>query len=380
MFFELAIASCAATLGWVYLGYPVSLALLARGRPEPTAPEGFAPDLTLVIPAYNELDEVDAKVANTRELRYPGRLRVLWVTDGSDDGTDARLRALGQEVLHHSARRGKAAAIHRAMASVDTPLVAFTDANTCLPPDALTPLVAPFSDPRVGCVAGAKRVGGGGSGEGEGVYWRYEDRIKRLEGTLHSTIGAAGELIALRTEGFPPLRSDAILDDFELSMRCVLRGQRTVYAPDAVALEAPSATPADDFERRARIAAGGLQALSRLSGLFDPRQVGWLVPYCVINHRLLRWTLAPAALFALPFLLVASWLAGASGTVAALALTQGLLLLAVAAALRAPTGVWRPLATIAHFYLANAAIISGWARFARQTQTTTWTRVQRARL
>lgn len=384
MSLELAIVGCAATVGWVYAGYPVALAALATAasgyRTTPT-PQAMRPEVTLVIPAFNEAAEIERKVANTFALTYPAqRLRVLWVTDGSTDGSQHQLRRLGMEVLHHPARRGKAAAIRRAMASVTSPFVVFTDANAMLRPDALEHLMAPFADPQVACVAGAKRVGDGGSGKGEGMYWRYEAQLKRLESQLHSTMGAAGELVALRTDAFPELDTDAVLDDFLLSMRPVLAGWRTVYAGDAVAFEAPSATASGDFERRARIAFGGLQAVGRLPGLLNPLQVGWAVAFCMLNHRVLRWTAAPAALFLLPVLLGWAALVAPSAPVLAMVAAQSLTFAAIAWAVAHPERSPRGLATLAHFYLANAAIVAGWWRFATRSQSVNWNRVQRAHI
>ena len=44
------------------------------------------PPLTLFIAAYNEEDVVDEKMRNCLELDYPAdKLRILWVTDGSND-------------------------------------------------------------------------------------------------------------------------------------------------------------------------------------------------------------------------------------------------------------------------------------------------------
>lgn len=97
------------------------------------------PSLTLFITAYNEEDVVDDKMRNCLELDYPAdKLRIVWVTDGSNDRTNERLSRWPQAtVLYQPERQGKTAALNRGMHFVETPLVVFTDANTCLNREAL---------------------------------------------------------------------------------------------------------------------------------------------------------------------------------------------------------------------------------------------------
>ena len=57
----------------------------------------------------------------------------------------------------------------------------FSDASIMLAPDAIERIVAPFEDPKVGCVSGEDRIAGGG---GEGLYGRYELFVRRQESAL----------------------------------------------------------------------------------------------------------------------------------------------------------------------------------------------------
>ena len=59
-------------------------ARVARGKARPLAPD-FEPEVTLVVPAYNEADILEEKVRNCQALDYPaGKLKLLFITDGSD--------------------------------------------------------------------------------------------------------------------------------------------------------------------------------------------------------------------------------------------------------------------------------------------------------
>ena len=64
-------------------------------------------------------------------------------------------------------------------------------------------------------------------------------------------------------------------------------GCRIVYEPEAIAHEEIAPDISDEFKRRARIGAGGWQAIGRLWKLLDPRR-GW-VALSFFSHKVLRW-------------------------------------------------------------------------------------------
>ncbi len=301
---------------YTYLGYGLVIFLLVKirrltGRRHPVPDNlAFLPDVTLVVPAYNERDYVDDKVSNSLALEYPPeKLRLLFVTEGSNDGTTETLEnwSLHNDrisVLGGSERRGKIEAVNLAMDRVHTPVVIFTDANTQLNPGAVRRIVRHFADPKVGAVAGEKRIqlldNEAAAGSGEGLYWKYESFLKRLDTELYSVVGAAGELFAVRTELYQPVEQDTLLDDFIISLRIAERGYRVVYEPEAYALERPSASIGDEKKRKVRIAAGGFQAIARLHPLLNVFRYGWL-SFQYTSHRVMRWAVAP---FCLPLILL----------------------------------------------------------------------------
>ena len=175
------------------------------------------PEITLFITAYNEEQVVDGKMKNCQELDYPKeKLHTVWVTDGSNDRTNEKLKAYPDvTLLFVPERKGKTAAMNRGMGFVTTPLVIFTDANTFINPQAVREIVKCFNYPQVGCVAGEKRVDmysteGAVSG-GEGLYWKYESWLKKMDYQLYSAIGAAGELFAIRTPLYEEMPEDTLL-------------------------------------------------------------------------------------------------------------------------------------------------------------------------
>ena len=137
---------------------------------------------------------------------------------------------------------------------------------------AIKEIIRQFSDPRVGCVAGEKRVeiqAEQGATAGEGIYWKYESALKRLDYRLYSAVGAAGELFAIRTSLFEQMPPDTLLDDFILSLRIAMRGYKIAYSKEAYALESASLNMREEEKRKVRISAGGLQSVWRLRGIIE---------------------------------------------------------------------------------------------------------------
>ncbi|MDN5211669.1 glycosyltransferase family 2 protein [Fulvivirgaceae bacterium BMA12] len=288
---------------YAYLGYGIVLVLLLKiknlfSKPGAADSEPFEPEVTLFVAAYNEAAYIEDKIKNTLDIDYPrDKLRIVFVTDGSDDGTPEILRKHeGIHVYHQASRAGKIGAINRGMGFVISPIVIFSDANAMLNKQVVREMVKHYRNPAVGCVAGEKRIlkreFDTASGAGEGIYWRYESALKKMDSNLNSAIGAAGELFSIRTELFEPVEKDTLLDDFIISMRIAARGHKIVYEPGAYASESASASIKDEMKRKVRICAGGLQSIVRLKALLNPFRFG-LLSFQYISHRVLRWTLVP---------------------------------------------------------------------------------------
>ena len=296
-------AAAVGVIVYTFVGYPAIVAALARIRPRPVrADAGFEPSVSLVVVAHNEADVIAARLENCFALDYPrDRLEVLVAADGSDDATaEIAGRFPGVRVLHQTERRGKLAAMNRAAAAAGGDILVFSDANNRYEAGALRHLVAPFADPGVGSTTGRKAIDDGSGrplDEAEGLYWRYESRLKEWESRIGSTAAVAGEILAFRREAFPSAPAGSITEDFVQAMLVAAAGWRVVYVPEAVSLERASATIGDEAVRRARLVTGRGQALARLLPLLARRDPVLLCQ--VVSHKALRplvpWALVAAA-------------------------------------------------------------------------------------
>ena len=291
------------TIFYTYFGYPLLLTLLARLRGRPHFQAAITPSVTLVIAAYNEADFIDDKIRNSLALDYPSeKMKLLVMEDGSEDDTAAIAGSYeGVTVYHHPMRLGKAEAIRQIVPQIESEIIVFSDANSMLTPGSVRAMTRHFADPAVGGVSGEKQVLGGG----EGLYWRYESYLKQKDSQLSSVMGATGELFAVRRSAYRPPPADAIIEDFMMSMLMVAQGWRVVYEPAAVAKEAPLNSMQGDWQRRTRIAAGGIQSIRRMPELLRPQQ--GIIAWQYFSHRLLRWVVTPWLLLVALFLNLLLW-------------------------------------------------------------------------
>jgi cellulose synthase/poly-beta-1,6-N-acetylglucosamine synthase-like glycosyltransferase len=378
---------------YAYLGYGILLFILVRikrlfiSKPlqAEATPDVNLPEVTLFVAAYNEKDFVDAKVSNSLSLDYPEeKVKHVWITDGSTDGTDEMLRHYpGVEVYHQPERAGKIAAMNRGMQFVKTPIVIFSDGNTMLGRESIRRIVRLFQDPGVGCVSGEKRIFNKDSvAATEGIYWKYESLLKRWDAELYSIVGAAGELFALRTSLFRPVEPDTLLDDFMISMRIAMEGYKIQYDPEAYAIENPSATVAEELKRKIRISAGGIQSVLRLAPLLNIFRYG-VLSFQYISHRVLRWTLAPLGLLVI---FVTNWLLSARyGLFNPLSVYTWTLAGQILFYLFSLMGWYLETKKIKlkllfvpyYFFVMNLSVYLGLFRFVRKKQSVNWERAKR---
>ncbi len=380
---------------YAYVGYGILLYSIIKirriaGIDKPVmAQTDYEPDVTLFIAAYNEKDFIAEKVKNSRELDYPAeKLHMVWVTDGSDDGTPDELRKYNDVTVHHQPQRsGKIGAMNRGMKLVKTPVVIFCDANTMLGKESVRRIVKLFSNPKVGCVSGEKRIiskdKDAAAGAGEGLYWKYESTLKKWDAELYSVVGAAGELFAIRTQLYREVERDTLLDDFIISLRVAQEGYTIQYDPEAYAIETASANVKEELKRKIRISAGGIQSVVRLRSLLNVFKYGTL-SFQYISHRVLRWTLAPLALL---FLLPAGFILAANEGLFAMGLFSLLFWLQIIFYLSALLGWYLENKSIRvkllfvpyYFFIMNLSVFLGLKRYLKGSQSVNWERAQRGK-
>jgi len=373
-----------------YIGYGIIIYLLVKIKRLFSDPDntslvaGFEPETTLVVAAYNEAGFIEQKILNSLQLDYPpGKLRWIFITDGSNDETPEIIRKYDRILLlHQPERKGKVAALNRAIHYVETPYAIFCDANTLLNPMAVREIMKHYADPHVGGVAGEKKIISSkddqAAGAGEGIYWKYESFLKKLDSEFYSVVGAAGELFSVKTSLFRQAGENTILEDFVQSMQICMSGYVVRYEPNAFALETASATMKEEQKRKVRITAGAFQAMVILKGLFNIFRYP-VLSFQFISHRILRWTICPLCLiifFVSDIFLVYQ---GAGGFYQVVLLIQTVFFtLALAGWFFAYRNIKVKSFYVPYYFLfMNMSVFIGFYRFIRKTQSAVWEKAVR---
>lgn len=358
-----------------YAGYPMVLALLSRvAGQRPRGVSGPTPTVSMIVPVHNEAVRLVRKIENTRVLDYPGdRLEVLFVSDGSTDGTVDLIKAhegSGLALVELSRRGGKAAALNAGLARATGEVIVFTDASIALEPGSLRAIVRPFGDPRVGCVSGEDRIADGG---GEGLYGRYELFLRRLESDVHSIVGASGSFYAQRRELCSAF-TEGMAPDFLSVLRTVQQGYRALSEPLAKGEMTSVTAPKHEFDRKVRTLLRGMTALFAYKPLLNPFRYG-MFAFALWSHKVLRWTV--------PFFLVLAFVSPLALLESPLYATAFWVQVAFYAAAAASLAEWGnlhrtvPGRIALYFSSVNAAILAAWYRYWTGVRQELWTPSQR---
>jgi cellulose synthase/poly-beta-1,6-N-acetylglucosamine synthase-like glycosyltransferase len=353
----------------------------------------FTPSVTLLITAYNEEEVISKKLDNSLNLDYPiEHLQVLVAADGSGDRTAEIVRShkeRGVELCYNPERRGKMAAINRAVHMARGEILVFSDANNFYAPNTLRELIGPFVDPAVGAVSGAKHINKDDSvvSASEGMYWKYESFVKKQESRFDSCVGVAGEILAIRRNLFQMPPDNVINDDFFIAMLVARRGFRIAYAPEAYSFEPVSRSAEEEVIRRARISAGRFQAILFAHKFLSLRRP--VLAWQVISHKFLRPLLPFAMLGAFAANLLVVLFPDSSGRQGVLVLEPPYywallslqlffyLLALVAPRMKNMRLVGKILYLPTFFINSNYAALMGLFRFLTGKQSVLWERVSR---
>jgi cellulose synthase/poly-beta-1,6-N-acetylglucosamine synthase-like glycosyltransferase len=365
--------------GYAYAGYPLILAVwgLLRRRSELLSDPTAWPSISIVLCAYNEEATIGDTLEHLLRLDYPAdRRQILVVSDGSTDRTPEIVAALadrGVELLSLSRRGGKTRAENAALPRLRGEIIVNTDASIRLPPGALQPLIARFSDPSVGVASGrdlSVAYAGEPTNGGESGYVGYEMWVRDLETRVAGIVGASGCFYAIRARLHAHALPEGLSRDFAASLVAREHGLRAVSVPEATCIVPRTPSLRREYHRKVRTMTRGLQTLAYKRHLLDPRRFG-VFAWMLFSHKLCRW-LVPVALASSALGLS---VAGVSEPWARVALAL-LALTGVPAAVawRRPhdRAMSRFLAWPAYFWLAVLAGLHAWANVTRGRVQPIW--------
>jgi cellulose synthase/poly-beta-1,6-N-acetylglucosamine synthase-like glycosyltransferase len=284
----------AAVIFFTFLGYPLLMSLLAKrfAAPVQKNKSSHLPCISIVLAAHNEERRILPRIQNLLSSDYPSeKIQIVIVSDGSTDGTAAQVRSLADPrvlLIKQPKRSGKSECLNVGVQAASGEIIIFGDLRQRFAPDAISQLVAHFSDTRVGAVSGSLEIETAASAIGGGVdaYWRLEKFLRRSESCLDSCIGCTGAIYAIRRALFRPIPPDTLLDDVVIPMQIVMQKFRVTFEPAAIAYDPQSLEPEREKIRKQRTLAGNYQMMFRyLKWLFPWHNRLW---WQLISHKYLR--------------------------------------------------------------------------------------------
>lgn len=268
------------------------------------------PNITIVMPVYNESKHLGAKLSNLLMLDYPAdKLKIVLGFDGcTDDSVTITNEYLPQFTAHDitieldvaESNNGKVHVINKLLMrhKSTSDILVLSDVSALISIDAMQIFAHRMAEKDVGVVTGDYQLYEHGS-KGEAHYWDYQRNIRKAESITGSIIGPPGALYAIKASLFEQIPVDTINDDFVFPMLLVSRGYRAVMDERISIIEMEATNTTNDFTRRTRIGAGNVQQALRLRGLFSSKN--GLTSFNFFSGKFLR-TLMPFNLLVLFFL------------------------------------------------------------------------------
>jgi cellulose synthase/poly-beta-1,6-N-acetylglucosamine synthase-like glycosyltransferase len=283
---------------YAYIGYPLTIALLSLVFRNKVKTDDIEPSVSIIIAAYNEEKDIEAKLKNCFNLDYPGeKLEIIVASDGSTDNTDEIVKRFGKEnsrvpvILHRvEGRLGKTAAQNSAVKICKGEIIVFSDAASMYDTKAVRKMVRNYADPSVGAVSGMYnyiKEGSSAAGLATIVFWKLENFIKSRQTKIKTITGCCGCIYSLRRELYTDLPPEIISDLVEPLM-ILKKGYRIVFEPEALALEETAGDSKDEFKMRIRVIVRGMNGMLFVRDLFNPRKYPF-VALQLISHKLMRW-------------------------------------------------------------------------------------------
>ena len=384
MVLEIVLALALVVLVWVYAGYPTLVAIVGRLRPLQLHATGDPPTVSVIVAVHDEAANIADRVADALAQASSGARveEVLVASDGSTDGTDEIVLGLGagdeRVRLLALPRGGQTSAQAAAFGAARGDVVVLTDAETRFADGCLAALAGALRDPRVGCATGRlewRDEDATATSTQEGLYWRYERRVRTLESRAGMLTAVTGALLAVRASAFRPVPATASMDHL-LPLYIREAGGLVVYVPGAVATDRPISGLREQLRNRTRTATRGIRANLSMVGRLTP----WHRPGAALtiwSHKLLRWATPWFVVLAA----VAGLALGLTGKPIYLAVPVTVLLLVLAAAVahlvvgagRRPP---RVLSFARSFAVVNLAFAIGWINVVRGREIEAWHRTE----
>jgi len=208
----------------------------------------FYPQVSMIVPVFNEGKIIHGKIKNLLELNYPkSNLEVIFVDGSSTDNTPEIISGYANNhpfisVVRQESRKGYNAAVFDGFRKSTGEIIV-------------------IMNPEIGVVTGKQVImnrNGGLATELESSYRRFYDFVRIAETRMDSPFDIKGEICAIRREicghllsDNPKLLTKACVDCC-LSCQARLEGYKAVFEPEARYYEYVTSTMKDRMKQQVR--------------------------------------------------------------------------------------------------------------------------------
>lgn len=291
LFIEIIFWSIIFIVIYTFFIYPIILYILSKIRDNYGLSEkennSFNPEVALVISAYNEENIIREKIINSLNIAYEN-LKIVIASDGSTDNTAKICNEFEEQIslYNYSVNEGKNATLNKVLNNIDSEIVVFSDANTFYKKDAIKKMVNNYQNKEVGCVIGQLKLtqtNSTNTSKGEGLYWKYEHFLKKLESKIGEVLVGNGGIFSARRKLLQNLIDD-IPNDFQIPMDIGYQGYKIIYEPKAIGLEKTSAHYLEEMKRKIRIVNRNFNGFVKYF-----KKIRGIRLFEMISHKVIRW-------------------------------------------------------------------------------------------
>ncbi len=237
--------------GAAFEASPACAALIARASVLSAAAQSGRPQISIIIPVYNNLVFTLTSIVSVLELAGERTFEIIVGDDGSSDSTPRAVRAIGGSVrlVRHDRNLGFLHNCNESARIARGTYLVFLNNDTIVLPGWLDRLIAPFAQfPDAGMV-GSKLLNGDGTlQEAGGIFWRDGSAWNYGRGGdaslpefnyLRRVDYCSGASIAIPTvlwrqlQGFDPAFTPAYCEDSDLAFRVRVAGYEVYYQPQS---------------------------------------------------------------------------------------------------------------------------------------------------
>lgn len=288
--FTLLVYTCSLLIIWQFVGYPTLMSLFVLNFKRKNKDKSFEPSVSIIVPTYNECNEIKRRIINLYELDYPNeKYEIIIVDSGSKDGTDKIVSKIIDEhgdgpilkLKKEEKRNGKASAINLGKKFAKNEIILVTDANATFNKNVLKEMMPHFKDPKIGAVGGRYCVENPHNSitKSETFYWDLEYLMRLGESLVDSACLFHGEINAWRKD-IIDADVKALSEDLDMCIKIRKKGYKIEYEPNAIVHEPSATNKSEQVKQRKRTSIGTIQNLFKhYKYLFLPKDLYSLLIY-----------------------------------------------------------------------------------------------------